>query len=453
MILLWLVCGLMTLAAAVILALPLFDARKLKNDSSFALEVYRDQLAEINRDANRGILDHDQAKAAQVEIERRILALAEAPMFKPARAPSHGLMIALAVVLPLSGFGLYLLLGSPALPGAPLVAPLAAREDGLPAAESAALAALEQGVAAQPGDSQAWLAYGDGLMRAKRAGDAANAFAKAIALGAKGARVESSYGSALVVAANGKVDDKARGAFQSALASDPTDPTARFFLGLAKQQAGDGEAALTDWLALERELPADTPWKPDLVANIDQLARDLGKDPTALPGRIEPIPGAREDDVAAVAAMSPEEQQKFINGMVERLAEKLKAQPDDLEGWIKLARAYGVLKRNDDAVAAWAKAAALAPGQLDLQVEYANALIDGRSDLDKNLPPAFAETVTRIRTLAPENPLGLYYGGLVERAKGDKTAARALWEKVLVLLPANSPQRSSLEREIKSLEN
>lgn len=106
MILLWLICGLMTLAAAVILALPLFDARKLKNDSSFALEVYRDQLAEINRDASRGILDHDQAKAAQVEIERRILALAEAPMFKPARAPSHGLMIALAVVLPLSGFGL-----------------------------------------------------------------------------------------------------------------------------------------------------------------------------------------------------------------------------------------------------------------------------------------------------------------------------------------------------------
>ncbi len=449
MILLWLICGLMTLAAAVILALPLFDARKLKNDSSFALEVYRDQLAEINRDASRGILDHDQAKAAQVEIERRILALAEAPMFKPARAPSHGLMIALAVVLPLSGFGLYLLLGSPALPGAPLTA----RQTDLPAAASAALAALEQGVAAQPGDGQAWLAYGDGLMQAKRAGDAANAFAKAIALGTKGARVEASYGSALVVAANGKVDDKARAAFQAALAADPTDPTARFFLGLAKQQAGDGEAALTDWLALERELPADTPWRPDLVANIDQLARDLGKDPKALPGRIAPIPGAREDDVAAVAAMSPEEQQAFINGMVERLAERLKSAPDDLDGWIKLARAYGVLKRGDDAVAAWAKAAALAPGQLDLQVEYANALIDGRADLDKNLPPAFAETVTRIRTLAPENPLGLYYGGLVERAKGDKAAARALWEKVLVLLPANSPQRSSLEREIKALEN
>lgn len=290
-------------------------------------------------------------------------------------------------------------------------------------------------------------------MQAKRAGDAANAFAKAIALGTKGARVEASYGSALVVAANGKVDDKARAAFQAALAADPTDPTARFFLGLAKQQAGDGEAALTDWLALERELPADTPWRPDLVANIDQLARDLGKDPKALPGRIAPIPGAREDDVAAVAAMSPEEQQAFINGMVERLAERLKSAPDDLDGWIKLARAYGVLKRGDDAVAAWAKAAALAPGQLDLQVEYANALIDGRADLDKNLPPAFAETVTRIRTLAPENPLGLYYGGLVERAKGDKAAARALWEKVLVLLPANSPQRSSLEREIKALEN
>lgn len=443
MILLWLVCGLMTLAAAVILALPLFDSRKLRNDSSFALEVYRDQLSEINRDAARGILDHDQAKAAQVEIERRILALAEAPMFKPARVPSHGLMIALAVVLPLSGFGLYLLLGSPGLPGEPL----SGRQSELPA-ETPELAALAQAVAARPADGQAWLAYGDGLMQSRRPADAANAFAKAVALGVTGARAQASYGSALVVAAGGKVDDKAKAAFQAALAADPLNPMSRFFLGLAKQQAGDGEAALADWLALERELPADTPWKPDLIANIDQLATDLGKDPKTLPGRAAPIEGAGQADAAA---MSPEDQQKFINGMVEGLAEKLKNSPDDLDGWVKLARAYGVLKRNDDAVAAWAKAAALAPGQLDLQIEYANALIDGRGDLEKSLPPAFAETVTRIRTLAPDNPLGLYYGGLVERAKGDKAAAKALWAKVLALLPANSPQKASLEREIKSL--
>lgn len=446
MILLWLVCGIMTLAAAVILAVPLFDGRKLKNDTSFALEVYRDQLSEINRDAMRGILDHDQAKAAQIEIERRILALAEAPMFKPARVPSHGLMIALAVVLPLSGFGLYLLIGSPGLPGEPVA------DRTTPAVlNSPALAALEQAVAAQPNDTAAWLAYAEGLMQAQRPADAANAFAKAIALGASQPQVQGRYGAALVLAANGTVDAKAKAAFQAALATDPTDPTARFFLGLAKEQAGDGEAALADWLALERELPADTPWRPDLVTNIDRLATQLGKDPRALPGRS--AGGVAPDNSSAVAGMSPEEQQQFINSMVERLAERLKTTPDDLEGWVKLARAYSVLKRRDEAAAAWGKAAALAPGQLDLQVEYANALIDGRSDLDRNLPPEFIATVTRIRTLAPDHPLGLYYGGLVDRVKGDKASAKALWEKVLALLPPNSPQRASLEREIKSLDD
>jgi cytochrome c-type biogenesis protein CcmH len=112
-----------------------------------------------------------------------------------------------------------------------------------------------------------------------------------------------------------------------------------------------------------------------------------------------------------------------------------------------------VLKRNDEAAAAWGKAAALAPGQLDVQVEYAGAIIQGRSNLDRNLPPEFIATVTRIRTLAPDHPLGLYYGGMVDRVKGDKASAKALWERVLPLLPPNSPQRVSLERDIKSLDD
>ena len=119
MILLWIILGAMTLTAALILAWPLFDSRRFKNDSSFALAVYRDQLAEINHDAARGILDEAQAKAAQIEIERRILALADAPKFQPAKAPSPLLIVAMAVVLPLAAFGLYLRLGSPGLSGQP----------------------------------------------------------------------------------------------------------------------------------------------------------------------------------------------------------------------------------------------------------------------------------------------------------------------------------------------
>jgi cytochrome c-type biogenesis protein CcmH len=137
--------------------------------------------------------------------------------------------------------------------------------------------------------------------------------------------------------------------------------------------------------------------------------------------------------------------------MVAQLGERLKAEPNDLDGWLRLAKAYSVLGKRDDARTAWAKAAALAPTRLDVQLDYANALIEGSSDLSKTLPPHFAETVTRIRTLAPDNPLGLYYGGLVARAQGDKQAAKDMWLKVLALIPEGSAQRTSLQREIDSL--
>ncbi|MDQ7248491.1 c-type cytochrome biogenesis protein CcmI [Dongia sedimenti] len=452
MILLWIILGVMTLTAALILAWPLFDSRRFKNDSSFALAVYRDQLAEINHDAARGILDETQARAAQIEIERRILALADAPKFQPAKAPAPLLIIAMAVVLPLGAFGLYLHLGSPGLPGQPA--------QGLAdsVAASPELQALQAAVEKAPTDPAAWRDLGEGLMVARRPNDAANAFARALGLGDRDPKLQSRYGSALVLASQGRVEDKARAAFAAALAADPTDPIARFFTGLAKEQGGDPTGALTDWLALERDLPADVPWHADLTQNIDRVARGLGKDPATLPGRAPaanatPQAGGAPSpsDLDAAAKMSDSERQAFIESMVGQLAERLKAAPDDLDGWLRLAKAYSVLGKHDEARAAWAKAAALAPTRLDVQLEYANALIEGSSDLSKTLPPNFAETVTKIRTLAPDNPLGLYYGGLVARSQGDKQAAKDMWLKVLALIPEGSAQRASLQREIDSL--
>jgi cytochrome c-type biogenesis protein CcmH len=452
MILLWIVLGVMTLAAALILAWPLFDSRRFKNDSAFALAVYRDQLAEINHDAARGILDETQARAAQIEIERRILALADAPKFQPAKAPAPVVIVAMAVVLPLAAFGLYLHLGKPGLPGAPA--------QGLAdsVAASPELQALQQAVEKAPTDPAVWRALGEGLMAARRPGDAANAFAKALGLGEKDPKLQSRYGSALVLAAEGRVDDKAKAAFAAALAADPTDPLARFFTGLAKEQAGDAAGALTDWLALEHDLPPDAAWHADLTQNIDRVARELGKDPATLPGRAPAMnappqtgAGPSASDLDAAAQMSDSERQAFIESMVAKLAERLKSEPEDLDGWMRLGKAYAVLGKRDDARAAWAKAAALAPTRLDVQLDYANALIDGSGDLSKGLPPHFAETITKIRTLAPDNPLGLYYGGLVARSEGDVKAAREMWLKVLALIPEGSAQRASLQQEIDSL--
>lgn len=448
MILIWLVLAAMTLATAVLLALPLFDTRKIKNEIQFALEVYRDQVQELNRDAAAGLIAPDQAKLAQIEIERRILSLTESPQWKPARAPSHGLLVVVAVLLPLLGFGFYLLLGQPALPAQPFV------HNAAPEETSPAIIALQEAVSSQPTNAAAWTALAAGYGAEERPQDAATAYGKAVALGADSPDTLAAYGQALLMASGGEMTEPARAAFRRALAAEPSQPTARFFLALGRAQEGDLEGALSDWMALEAETPVDAPWRATLETHIAKASQRLGRempaaDGTAADDTAASSPG--EADIAAAEAMSPEQRQEFVNGMVVRLATRLEAQPDDLDGWVRLARAYQILTRTDDARAAWARAAALAPARLDIQLDYANAIIAGRTDLERYLPPEFAETVARARTLDPRNPLGLYYGGLVARVAGNRAEAQRLWQQVLDRLPVDSPQRETLQRELDNL--
>ena len=469
----WILAGMMTLIVIMILAVPLFETRKLKDESGFALNVYRDQLAEIERDQQRGVLPAEQAKAARLEIQRRILALADAPAQQPARRSHRRLIGALAILLPLGGVLLYLTVGAPYLPGQPF----AERQAALPAA-SPDLLALRQHVAAQPGDVDAWLALARLALDEQHLQESLDAFDRVIALGRKAPDIYADYGRALILFHNGEVTDDTKAVFEKALALDAKEPTARFFLAVAKAQQGDLQGAVTDWVALERDAPKDAPWRQSLSENIDKAARQLGQDPATLPGR-EPghvggvsVPAANasgtanpnnstgpngagpsEADIQQAAQMAPQDRAAFIQSMVDRLADRLKQQPDDLDGWLKLAHAYGVLNRADDARQAWGKAAALAPDKLDVQLDYANALIAGLPNLDHDLPAPFIATVGHIREMAPDNPLGLYYGGLVARADGKIDEAKQLWMRVLALLPAGSDQRAAMQREIDGLGN
>ncbi|MBL9033558.1 MAG: c-type cytochrome biogenesis protein CcmI [Rhodospirillaceae bacterium] len=447
MILFWVLAGLLTLVAAVVLAVPLFDTRKFKSEEAYALSVYRDQLAELARDEARGLLTPEQARAAQVEIERRILALVEGKRFQPAKPPGHHLTLAMAVILPLAGFGLYLLLGAPQLPSQSAMARLEAERQ----RTSPQSVALEAQVAAAPSDAQGWIDLARAYADLERSKDAVGAFAKAMALGRSEPDVLRQYAHAAILAQQGTVAADAQNALRRVLAADPTDATARFFLALARAQNGDVEGALTDWLALERDLPPAAPLRQTLAQNIDQAARDLGKDPAKLPGRSDGAGGPSAEDMAAAAQMSPEEREAFIRSMVERLAAKMAENPEDLEGWLKLANAYRVLGQLDEARAAHAKAAALAPARLDVQLGYASALIEGRQDLGKTLPEGFAEAVKRVRTLDPENPLGMFYAGVVARAEGRAGEAKELWGKVLLLMPEGSAERQQLQDEIDGL--
>jgi cytochrome c-type biogenesis protein CcmH len=447
MILIWPILALMVLAAAALLALPLFDTRKLKNDSQFARAVYRDQLAELTRDAEAGLIGEEQARAAQGEVERRILALDEAPAFRPAREPSHGLMIFLAVILPLLGFAFYLSLGMPGLPGQSA----AQREIAGSTSPSPELTALEDATVTKPNDEASWKNLAEGYASADRPADSANAYAKAVALGAGDSATLAAYGQALVLANAGIMNAAAEAAFRRALMVDPSNPMARFFLALAKAQAEDIAGALTDWLALAKDTPVDAPWRQILMDHIAKAADRLGKDPAALAASGGALPELSAADLEAASALSPEARVALVSGMVLRLTKQLEQEPEDVEGWVRLARAYQALERPEDAENAWTKAADLAPGRLDIQLDYADALLAQHSDPARDLPPEFIAIVGRIRTLDPENALGLYYAGLVARQKGDAAEARKVWSLILERLPEGSPQRAELERELDAL--
>jgi cytochrome c-type biogenesis protein CcmH len=478
----WIGAGVLTALAVMALLRPLLSARARDAASepgatatdaaapraAYDLAVYRDQLAEIGRDQARGVLNQAEAEAARTEVERRILASADAPAAPaPHRSAPRAVAVAVAVVLPVLALGLYAGLGAPGLPGAPA--------DGRHAALDAALAGggvrgdqagvdgpdmvalvdqLAERMKERPDDVRGWLLLARSYGTLGRYQDSADAYAAALARGAgdgdQGAEAHAAYGEALTAAANGQITVAAKAAFDAALARDPAEPRARFYLALAKAQGGDVEAALADWVRLEAEAPADAPWRVAVTDQIERAAAALGRDPAGRPGRVPPAPpesmpaGPDESDMAAAAEMTPEERDAFIRGMVDRLATRLAAAPEDLDGWLRLGRAYGVLGEADNAQAAWARAAALAPARADIQLGYAQAVREASVE-DAPLPPEFAQAVAKARALEPDNPLGLYLGGLAESATGNPAGARALWERLRGLLPEGSPERAEIE--------
>ncbi|GIK99338.1 MAG: c-type cytochrome biogenesis protein CcmI [Alphaproteobacteria bacterium] len=464
----WIGAGLLTAVVVVLLLRPLFrGAGETAARSAYDLAVYRDQLAELDRDIARGVLSPEQAAAARLEIERRILAAA-GPEERPAPAAARSaraprwVAAALAVALPALALSVYVQLGAPGLlsGSARLAAPDA------PGAEApddlVALAdQLAKRMAETPDDPRGWLLLARSYAALGRYQDSATAYAAAISHGAaegpQGAEVQAAYGEALAASAGGQITVAAQAAFEAALAIDPAEPRARFYLALAEAQKGRVQEALDAWVALEAEAPADAPWRPAVTAQIEQAAAALGLDPATLPGRAAKpaptpgfAPGPSEEEMEAAAEMTPEERDAFIRGMVDRLADRLESDPDDLDGWIRLARAHAVLGDSAKAQEAWARAAALAPGNVDVLLSYAQAIREAHVS-DAAMPAEFAETVAQIRALAPDDPLGLYLAGLVASEAGDPATARQLWRELAARLPEGSPERTELEARIAAL--
>jgi cytochrome c-type biogenesis protein CcmH len=335
----WLVLALMTGVAILAVLWPLGRARSVGAAGS-DVAVYRDQLAEIERDRAAGRIAAPEAEAARVEVSRRLLAAADRTSAQSNESASavtwrrRAAAVAALVALPLGALGLYLALGSPGTPGQPLAARLQAPP------EQRSLATLigqvEAHLARNPEDGRGWEVLAPVYLRLGRFDEAVKARRNALRLlGASAAR-EADLGEALVASANGIVTAEAKSSFDRALALEANDVRSRFFLGVAAEQDGRPAEAILIWRKLIAEAPADAPW-------VEFVGQSLAR----LEGSV--APGPSQQDVAAAANLTPQERSDMVRGMVERLAERLKRDGSDVEGWIRLVRAYTVLGERDKA--------------------------------------------------------------------------------------------------------
>lgn len=364
--------------AAALLVLPLWRRKtNAATRADFDLAVFQDQLAEIERDAERGLLEAKQAEAARLEVQRRILARADEAERGAEPAPmGRRIVLAAAVGAPIAAALVYLLVGTPEMPDFPLASRPDVRESAARASAEArlreqipdldaALARLEERLRREPDDRRGWLMLGRTYMALEKYPEAAAAFARANALD-RDPQTATEEAEALIMANNRNVPPLALKILAEVLEQDPREPRARYYVGVAKAQGRDFEGAAQEWTDLIALSPADAEWTPMVRERIEAAAKELGVKPNsfapspAAQALAKSAPATTTSSPAAPAPALPDGQEEMIRGMVGRLAERLKENPNDAEGWRMLARSYEVLGETEKAKEARAKADALA---------------------------------------------------------------------------------------------
>jgi cytochrome c-type biogenesis protein CcmH len=335
----WIAAAFLAAGAGSLILLRAARGSSLSGASDPAVAVYRRALIALDNGVERDL----RAEAARRLLEASALAGGPESTGKGPLAP----LLAAALVA-LAAMGLYLKIGSAGAHDQPFAARLAAwranPERYGPAELAAALHAI---TVERPGDIEPLrrlagldLAMGD-------ADGAAHALRKAVALAPERADLLAALGEVLVLKAHGDVNADARAVFQQAIRLDPASPTARFYLGRAEIAGGDRAGGLAAWRRLLAELPVNDPRRTQLAAEISAIEH---------PGAAPPPAG----DTAAPAVSGA------IAAMVEGLASRLRAHPDDPDGWVRLVRAYTVLGKSDKRDLALAEARRRYAGRPDI---------------------------------------------------------------------------------------
>lgn len=339
---LWAVAGVLSAAAAGLILFRAANAASQAGDGDATSSIYRRQLAEIDDLAERGLIGEAEQRTTHAEAARRLLAATDRRAESWSSTSGRKAVLAAAVATPLAALAVYMAVGSPDVPDQPFAARLAGWRGGdlraLAPAEMAAV--LRQAVRQRPADAEGFRYLG---LAEGSAGDgpaAVRALSRAVQLAPRRIDLWNLLGVALVYEAQGAVTPQALAAFREASRLDPQDAVARFHIAQAQVESGDVAGGVTSWRSLAADLPAGDPRK----AAVEEAIAKAGQTRTAV------------DDGQLGA----------IRGMVAGLAERLRAQPDDPAGWVRLVRAYAVLGETAPRDAALAQARARYAGRSDI---------------------------------------------------------------------------------------
>ncbi len=353
---LWVFFTVLTVVALVWVMHPvIWPSKDIIEEQAFERAVYRDQLQELERDAERGLINEKEKESALNEVSRRLLGVqaSKDPLKSlPSSTTATSVMavVSVAAITIFSGL-LYNKLGNPKMPDQPQDVRIenAAKNNDM----AAMIVQVQRYLRKNPTDLKGWQVLAPALRRAERFNEAGNAYAKIMQLDKPTAPILVDYAESLLLGNQGLPNEQVRKALKAALALDKTNAKGRFYWAMTLQQDGFPQKALKEW----RTLLDQNPQNEELQTAVRrQMASLEGKGQSKATGsetaETAKIPALDKDQRDAAAGMSPQERQAMIASMVERLATRLKEDGSDLGGWQRLIRARMVLGQKDAAVAA-----------------------------------------------------------------------------------------------------
>ena len=382
----WIMIVALALGVAAVLCLALLRGRASHVPASaYDLQVYRDQLKEVDRDLARGVIADAEAERIRTEVSRRLLS-ADADMRAAAAPTSERTTSSTFVAMGLVGLAvggamlLYAQIGAPGYGDLPLDARIAAsdqaRTDRLsqveaeartpprPPAEDIApdylelMERLRETVATRPDDLRGLqlLVRNEASLGNINAAYAAQREVLRIKGPEATANDHALFADLMIASAGGYVSVEAEKALREALQKDPENPTSRYYLGYYLIQVDRPDAAFRMWERLLRESPPDAPWVAPIRAEIEDLAWRAGVQYRLPENRDTVTVGPTDDDLAAAQDLTEEERREMILGMVSRLAARIDTEGGAPEEWARLITAYSVLGEREEAARVWSEA-------------------------------------------------------------------------------------------------